>query len=319
MAPTAVPQPVAPQREITAQVTAPTPPYLASQTAMRMGRPTDPFAGGLRAVLLIFGVLLAAGFVAPVTFKPEMHFHWEHLFDPPLKYLIVTFVWLGAAALGIVFGAIPMPSTGRAAIGAALGLVALVYPVLALHEGDFVWQTPVLVVGMVLAPTGLLIRDAYRDAALGRIVATIGALAIIAVHVIPSHGQIPLTDHFIKAITDGEGWQAKVYGAIALLPFALAVLSLLAWLPGPGGAGAKLFAWMFILVSVIDHFAHVIIPGHIGAQLKASPYGVFFAAPPDPDAGAAAAFMPDGVILTAYLAFAAYGLATLLGKNLERR
>ena len=32
-----------------------------------------------------------------------------------------------------------------------------------------------------------------------------------------------------------------------------------------------------------------------------------------------AILMPGGLIATAYIAFAGYGLATLLGKNLERR
>jgi len=270
-----------------------------------MGRPIDPFAGGLRLVLLVFGILLVAGFCTPMATKPSMVFHWEGISDLPIKQLMIPILWIACGVLGAIFGAIPLASIPRGALAAALGLLAIVYPVLAMQEHDFHWQLPVIAIGGVLAPAGLLIRDSYRGESLGRVLTTIGAVCILATYLVPDHGAFPLTDMFIKHITDGEGTAAKIHAVFDFAPFALAILSLAAWLPGTSGAGAKLFAWLWILLSILGHYSFVIATGHIGDAVKASPFDFFFGA--------------DGVVPAAYVGFAAYGLATLLGKNLERR
>ena len=93
-----------------------------------------------------------------------------------------------------------------------------------------------------------------------------------------------------------------------MLPLIVALLGLLVWIPGPASAGAKVIAWVWILYPVIHHFTDVIATGKIGDHFKASPNKVFFGG---------GAGIPIAAVASAYIAYVGYGLATLLGKNLE--
>jgi hypothetical protein len=310
----------------TAIVPAPTPPYLASQTAARM-RPNDPFAGALPIVLIVFGVLLLAAFVVPLNTQRETFFWWDGLDKMPGKIKVMPLLLAGAGLLGVLLGAIPLSSTGRGAVAAALGVVGILYPAIALPE-EFQWQGLSTALGTVLLPAGLLLRSAYRDAALGRVLATVGAIAVIVPFLVPVHDQMPIQSYLDVLSSDAKGF-LKVAAGMQIARVAIAALALLAWIPGPSEGGAKAIAWTWIVVAIVAHFAILIAAGDIGDALEESPSLALIsgiepmsvmrgAGGGGKDAMLAALATPSGVVASAYIAFAGYGLATLLGKNLER-
>lgn len=293
----------------TAIVTAPTPAMIAAAraSASRATSAKDPFAGPLQLVLLVFGVILIGAFVTPHTTSPTT-FVWDSLGALEGKAKVMPILLAAAGLLGVLLGAIPLASTGRAAAAAALGIVAIVYPALAL-PAEFTWQLVSFAVGSMLIPAGLLLRGAYPNAGLGRILTTIGAIAFLVPWFVPEHDKMPIVGLF-DVLADGKGKEKFVAILFLLYPL-LAVLSLSAWLPGPGRGPAPMFAWLWILLPLTVQFTMLIVNGKIGAVVKAGPYKALFAMGGDLP-------VPLGLVASAYLAYAAFGLATLLGKNLER-
>jgi hypothetical protein len=310
----------------TAIVPAPTPPYLASQTAARM-RPTDPFANGLSLVLIVFGVLLLAAFVTPLAMERETVFWWDGLEEMPGKMKVMPILLAGAGLLGVLLGAIPLSSTGRGAVAAALGVVGILYPALAL-PAELQWQGLSTALGTILVPTGLLLRSAYRDASLGRILATVGAIAVIVPFLVPVHDKMPVQGYLDMLSSDAKE-VVKVAAAMQLARLAIAALALLAWIPAPSEGGAKAIAWIWIVVAIVAQLAILLAAGDIADGVQESP-NLALLAGLEPmslargaggggkDAMLGALATPSGVVASAYIAFAGYGLATLLGKNLER-
>jgi hypothetical protein len=294
-----------PRASTTAQVHA-QPPYLASQTAGRNARPIDPYRGSLQLTMILFGVALIIAFNTPTHIEPKPHFLFEDLSKVAGKLKVLYILLPATGLLGLLLGAIPLPSIGRGATAAILGIFGILYPALAL-PADFEWRGLVAVVATLTLPAGLLLRGAYRDAMLGRILTTVGVVCVLVLYFVPEHDALPIKG-FIEKITDGKNAEDLVGGIFQLLPLALALVSLLAWLPGPSTAGAPAFAWLWITLPIATHFAHLIVKGHIADVVKLSPYGALFGR-----------VGQDGVVVAAFTAFAGYGLATLLGKNLEHR
>jgi len=174
--------------------------------------------------------------------------------------------------------------------------VPLLYEVLG-HGGKFDWRAPATMVGIILAVGGLLVRSQYKGSSVARIVATAGAVMILAVYLIPKGGSVPLVSQ-LKAIGHAAG-KAKPEAFVNVLPFFLAVLTLLVWLPPPSTAGATGIAWTWIVLPVLTALTGIIAAKAIGASLKGNLAGVFW--------------LP--IAHTAWLALAGYGLATCLGKQ----
>ena len=117
---------------------------------------------------------------------------------------------------------------------------------------------------------------------------------------VPVHGDIPLVAMF-KGLIDAPG-EAKIIPALELGLLVIAVMSLLAWMPGPATGGAKVFAWLLILwPTLITQVATLVVAGHIGDAVKASPFGATMSWAP----------------AAAYFVLVGYGLATVIGKQLE--
>jgi hypothetical protein len=163
------------------------------------------------------------------------------------------------------------------------------------------WQELVMFLSALTLVSGLLLRHEYRGAQLGRIMATIGALCIIVVMLVPVGGGDPPIKAVITRLTDAPG-KAKVMAIVDLLPFVLAVASLLVWIPAPSSAGAKVIAWLFILLGVIAGYSALLVRGGLGDALKSS----------------LNASLLSGWVAAAWAALLGYGLATVFGKNLEQ-
>ena len=280
------------------------PPYLASRTAARAGAPRDPYADGLRLVLIVFGALLIVSFVAPLTLHGKTVFRWDLLKGDGGAIAKFDQVYLAAAGvLALVFGIVSLANVPRGLLAAVLGLVplALHFVVDDLKNAPKIrWQEIVEFVGFLTLVPGLLLRHEYKSQMLPRILATIGALCILLPLLVPEGGADPKIKMIIDSIGKAPG-KAKVIALLQLYPVVLAALALLCWLPAPSTGGAKIIAWMIIVTGVVLSYGTLLVMGHIGEVVKRDFNGALF----------------GGWVIAAWLAFIGYGLATVLGKNLE--
>jgi hypothetical protein len=278
------------------------PPYLASRTAARVGAPVEPYKDGIKIVLIAFGLALLIAGAMPFAIEPDVKFRWDMLEgrDGIGKFQLI---YVSAAAiLALVFGLVPLATVPRGAMTAVLGLVpiTLAFVVTMKDAKEFRWQEITTFVAVLTIVPGLMLRQEYRSQILPRIITTIGALCVIAALLVPEGGGDPPLVGMFEKIGDAPG-KAKVGAILALVPFGLAVASLLVWIPPPSSAGAKVIAWLWILSFVIIAYVGLVVDGNIGDKLKGAPNQVLM----------------TPWVLAAWFAFIGYGLATIFGKNLE--
>jgi hypothetical protein len=280
---------------------APVPQYLASQTASRAGRPIEPWKDSLRLMMFIWGGILLAAFVTPRSTDP-LAFNWNAIIEAPGTAKLPPLLLVAVGVLSISLATIPLQPAARGLLAAVLGLAGFVTPfvLLVIDQGLDDWQSLVQVAGLILLIPALFVRHEYRDAMLPRILVTAGALAVLAPELIPQHGDLPLVAKFQKLI-DAPG-EMKIIAALDIVSIVLVVLTLLAWLPSPSSGMAKLLGWLLILWPLIEHLANLIVPGpEFIDAIVATPFAALMVW---------AAFSP-------YLVLIGYGLASVIGKQLE--
>jgi hypothetical protein len=283
------------------------PPYLASQTASRLIRPIEPWRDGLRAWMFLGGLALLAAFAVPLTTSPQLTFHWNAILEGQGTARLPPLILAAVGFLGVVLAVIPMPVAPRGAIAALLGLAGIAVPIALV--GVPPWQALAPLIGVVLLVPSLLVRNEYRDALVARLFVTLGAIGILLPLLVPQNGAIPLVAVF-KQLIDLPGTQ-KVAPALALTQITIVVMSLLAWLPAPVTGGAKVWAWLLILWALFVHAIHIALAGNIGATVSGAPNQTILAWV----AGGAAG--PVYLVGAAYLVIVGYGLASVIGKQLE--
>lgn len=301
------PQPVAP-------VPSAAPPYLASQTAARAGRPIEPWKDSLRNNMFVWGAALLVAFATPLALDPLL-FLWDFIAEAPGKAKLPPLVIAAVGLLSVVIAAIPMSPAPRGILAALLGLAGVLVPTFL--GGMPPWQSLLPIAGLIILIPSLLVRDEYRDSMLPRILVTLGVVATLLPLLIPQHGSMPLVELFKMAI-DAPG-SAKLLVILIIVQIAIVVLSLLAWLPAPSSAAAKLFAWLLILAPVAIFVAMLIVTGRIEAIADSPALAdawVYGAGSMGGDAGAAG--IPTGFGFgVSYAVLIGYGIATLIGKKLE--
>ena len=281
------------------------PPYLASQTASRAGWPADPWKQSLRLMMVLAGVALLAAFVTPLRIRPELMFHWKLILEGEGTARLPPLMLAAVGMLSVIVAAIPMPSGARGAIAAILGLSGVVVPIAL--TGVPPWQGLLSMIGMLVLVPSLLVRDEYRSAAVPRLLVTLGALGILLPFLLPQSGAIPLVNIF-KSLIDQPG-AAKVDPALALALITIVVMSLLAWLPAPVTGAAKVWAWLLILWALIVHATLLVVGGNLGDAVSTAPNEIIVSW---------VAGGPGGIAIgSAYLALVGYGLASVVGKQLE--
>jgi hypothetical protein len=285
-------------------------PYLQSRTPSKAGRPIEPWKDSLRLMMFIWGGALIAAFMTPVTTDPEIGFWFSAIIDGEGADKLFPLLMVAVGLLSIVLAAIPTSPSPRGMIAALLGLCGILIPdLLMLSKGEFgLGQILHLVgvVGILTIVPGLLLRSEYQDSIMPRIMVTLGALCILAPMLIPQGNGLPLVNAF-EALIEAPG-KGKIKAIIGLGPVLLALLSLLAWLPAPGSAGTKVFAWLFITWGAVALYTGLIVGGNIGSVVGNSPYLALIAW---------VAGIGGTIIGAAYLALVGFGLATVLGKKLE--
>ncbi len=273
------------------------PPYLASESGRRASNPIEPWAETLKTLMLVFGVLLVACFVAPWRVEPgHTIFSWTILgtsgLPASMKVLPILFAVTGV--LAVVLGALPLATQVRAFAAAGIGLAPTIYSAVT---PPFAWQKLVMVIGTVTLVSGLLIRSQYTGAMLGRVMATIGAICVLLVLLIPEGGGDPPLIGAFKAL----GTNYTLPALLLIVPAVLALVSLLVWLPGPGHAGAHIIAWVWIVWPVIASILGLVNGENIGAALKGSLDG----------------FLYVPMAAMSWAALVGYGIASVAGKQLE--
>ena len=294
------------------------PPYLASQTAARAGRPIEPWKDALPMMMFIWGGLLIAAFATPRSTDP-MTFNWDAIIHGEGTQKLGPLILAAVGLLTVAMAAIPLAAGARGMMALLLGLTGIFVP---MFIGGAVppWQSIIATVGLVMLPMSLLARHEYRDASLPRILVTVGALCTLVPYVVPVNGAVMLVELF-KAVIEAPG-ALKIILILMLGQITLVVLSLLAWLPAPASGGAKPIAWLLILYPLFMHAALLFLVGD-PSNITHTPYAGAMAWVAGGGGGGAGggegmAAMFGGIgIGVAYLAITAYGGATVLGKQLE--
>ena len=273
------------------------PPYLASQTAARAGHPIEPWKDSLRFVMFVWGALTLAAFVTPLSINP-VSFNWDTILHASGTAKLPALILAAVGIVSVVIAGIPMASLPRGILAAVLGLAGIFVP--KLIEGMPHWQEVLGLVAILLLVPGLLVRNEYTESLFARILVTLGVICLLLPLLLPDHGEVPLVAMF-KGLLDAPG-KAKIGPALELGLLVIAVMSLLAWMPGPATGGAKVFAWLLILwPTLISQIATLLVQGHLADVLKESPFRATMAWAP----------------AAAYMALVGYGLATVFGKQLE--
>ena len=298
-APPPPPQLQAPIRQIPA---AQPPPYHTSPTATRSSQPIEPWRDSLRLMMFLWGVALLAAFAVPLHTSP-MQFNWTVILEGAGTARLPPLLLAAIGLLSVILAAIPMPPVARGGIAALLGLAGIAVPIVL--AGLPAWQLLLPRIGTLLLVPILLVRNEYRDAVIPRILVTLGAIAILLPSLLPQHGAIPLVSTF-KDLIDQPG-TAKIPQALSVALIFIVVMSLLAWLPAPVTGAAKLWAWLLILWAFITHVTLLVIGGNLGDVIVSTP-----------NATAIAWVAGEGAVLgSAYLVLVGYGLASVVGKQLE--
>jgi len=274
------------------------PPYLASESARRMSSPAEPWNESLKTLMLVFGVLLVACFVAPWAVQPgETTFAWTWLSgELPISIKMVPILFLATGLLSVLLGALPLAALMRGFFAAGIGLAPIIYQTLV---PAFNWRELIGLVGGVVLISGLLVRSQYTDALIGRTLATVGAVLVLLPLLIPIGEAVPLVELF-KLVGAGSA-QAAVAGIVGLVPVVLAVLAFLVWLPPPGRAGAHILAWTLIMWPLVAAIVTWLLGENLGDALKANLSGILYAP----------------LAAMAWTALTGYGTATVIGKQLE--
>jgi hypothetical protein len=273
------------------------PPYLASQTAARAGHPIEPWKDALRIVMFVWGALTLCAFVTPMSINP-LTFHWDGIIHASGTDKLPSLIIAAVGLLAVVIAGIPMAALPRGILAAVLGLAGIFVPQL-LHGAPH-WQEVLGLVAILALVPGLLARNEYTESLFARILVTLGVICLLLPLLLPDHGEVPLVQMF-KGLLDAPG-KAKIGPALELGLIVIAVMSLLAWMPGPATGGAKVFAWLLILwPTLISQVTMLLVQGHLGDVIKESPFRATMAWAP----------------AAAYMALVGYGLATTFGKQLE--
>ena len=279
----------------------PAPMPMQSAPARALIVSNEPWRESLKLVMIVWGLLVIAAIATPLALDP-LAFSWDVLLHGEGSARIPFLVNAALGVLGVAVALLPMPTIARGTLALLLGLAVIAVPI-ALDGTLPEWHQLVVLASVLLIVPALLLRSAHTEAMLPRILVTLCVIAYALPYLIPEHGDIPLVGT-IKALIDAPG-QAKIEPIIHVARLALVALTLLVWMPGPATAGGVMFAWLIMLVvglgiAVVDVAAKIALDGHAVDVITKTP-----------------AVVVVWVIPTACLAFVGYGLATVLGKQLE--
>ena len=258
-------------------------------------RPLEPFRQGLMLVMIAFGILLLGAFATPLATKPELSFWWNVLLDGEGLKKVEPIRLVGVGGLALLLGVLPLSAAIRGLFATLLGAALIALPI-AVTRALPDWRVLAPLAGMIILVTGLLLRFEYRESVWPRILATIGALAVLAAYVVPEGDLIPLVG-LVESLGD-NGMERVIPQLVLIL---LVVVCFGVWRRSPSGAGAKFLAWCLILYSIVPHALAVAASEGFPDGISATPFPMLM----------------EWVSGCAALGLLGYGLASMLGKTLE--
>jgi hypothetical protein len=263
--------------------------------------PYDPWRDSLKLVMIVWGLLVIAAIATPISISP-LAFSWDVLLHGEGAERIPFLTAAGLGVLGVIVALLPMPTAPRGGLALLLGLAVIAVPI-ALKGAVPEWHQLVVLVSILLIVPALLMRAQHTQSSLPRIIVTLCVIGFIVPYVVPDHGTIPLVGMF-KSLIDAPG-QAKVVPILEIVKLALVVMTLLVWMPGPATAGGVMFAWLILIVvglgkSLVDVAVSVALGDH--------PLDIVTKTPAE---------LVVWIIPTACVAYVGYGLAAILGRQLE--
>lgn len=262
--------------------------------AARANRPIDPWRGALRSIMIVWGILLLVAFATPLSIDP-LQFNWDAIIHRTGVAEIPLLLIAAVGFLGLAVALIPMPTLARGILAALFGLAGIVTPIVLVGQVP-PWMVIAPMAGVLVTIASLVVRNEYTESLSARILITLGVIAMLVPWLVPQGSGIPLIA-LIKGLIHGDAATQQI---VAVITIALALLSLMAWLPGPATGGAALFAWLLLLLPMVAHILAVVLDGNIDNVVK-TPHAML------------AVWIPA----SGYLVFASYGLATVYGKVLE--
>jgi len=232
----------------------------------------------LTTQMLVFGVLLVACFVAPWAVGGEKTIFAWSIFSAegaPFAAKMGPILLAVTGVVSVALGALRLAPSVRAFAATAIGLSPLVFQLVTAKP--FRWQAVVAVIGSVCLVTGLIVRSRHCELMLGRILATVGVVAILALYLIPENDVM-----FVKALLDfvadapGKAKVIPIFGmgvgglALGLIPLLLTIACLLVWLPSTSKAGTPVLVWSVLFWPLIATLAALLVTEDIVATIKAS-------------------------------------------------
>lgn len=286
------------------------PQFLASETAKRTASPADPFGGSLRIVMVVMGVLLIGTFVGPWASGGKTVFSWDVLSESTTaasgKFWIVMLAVGGL--VGVLLGALPLPSKARGAGAFAAGAAVVTGTMLGVTSGEPGWRAYLVLVAMLLGPGAVLLRGKYPSDITSRLLGVVAILCVGAAFGIPGKidGESIIPIKFLSTMLSeatSTGEKVAVYSLYGV--FAGGLMAAVTFLPATATPKTGVLAWIMIGTAAFAAF------GMIGAEplfREGADAGKVLG-----ERMGRVLFPPIEVL--AGTALAAYGLATILGKN----
>lgn len=261
----------------------------------------DEIGPTLRVVCLVFGLLALIDFTTPINARPLV-FPWEALTTLsrlPIAAQLAAVVQPAFGFIALLAAFAPMRTRTRGALALVAALILAGPLGYALTQAGFPWRIAVAFVANIMVVGGLVWRVHNPSLRGPRMLATVGAAALLAVALVPNGGVVPLVAQ-AKAVFRGEA-STLIVGLVQLSTVVLLVCAILAAWLRPTRL-ALTVAWLLILWPMVEHYTKLIVAGDIAQAVKFSPRL------------ALTAWMPAAALAAA----AGYGLAALLWQARER-
>jgi hypothetical protein len=268
--------------------------------AVRTGE--APAAESVRTLMLVLGVLLLASFVAPWRLGGDATIFAWTMFEsaPDTGTRVIPYLWVSSGFLAVALGAMKMTGLVRGIAAALIGLVPLAYVTLMPALDGDLWRPLAQAGGALLIVTGLVVRSRH-PLHRARLMITVGVGLVLAAVLVPdAAGDLPLVEQ-LGSFAFSELSLATMGPAFDLLAIALALVALLAWLPGPARLLPLLLAWTILVLP----FVRVLVPTLASDDLAAALGGTLVAW----------LHTPLGVL--AWSALFAYGAAVFIADDVE--
>lgn len=272
----------------------------------------EPFGPALTSVFRVFGVLLLLCLLTPWIRHPGGSVYvWDLWGAPRVPWAFNAFIVLTAltavATLTLSYlGGVP--HRVKAVVGVAAGAVPtlFIFTKVMGRSGGFTGIAQMT--GLFVLAAGMLLRGRYPDNRAGKLLCAIGGAALIVATFAPGKHGASMFGHNWDLLTGDvprflQGGWWKLAGALMLGPLVLGVLAFGAFVRARLARTCVVLAWLTIVAMPLALITQTVaIRSGMPAGSAGPPLFMMAQAP---------------LILAAWLALSSYGVAALIGAQLE--